>query len=551
MEGNRYVAVFALFILLSMFVSAQSEEQVIINSKDWQDVYSGSLYASLGGLEFHYVVEETQALGMLDALNLQKRNALLIESREKPFLFGYKSNLESKGLAPTLLPSTDVYVTNLDLARKSGLRKFIIVDDSFGYNALSVTPLAIQDRAFVLFASKRNIDLVEEFLDDAGVEDLMLFGRLDREVKDRLASFDPKIVNTGDRFSDNIEAMRRFYQTARTQQVILTNGEFIEPGIMIGTSPVFFIGSNEVPTQVIDFLKSNPYVEVGIVIGNDLTPTAKKIRDAVGIKVLIKFAQGRSSQLLSLDYFPMPKYNLAVEIKSVKYNTLTKQLEVVYENLAPIPTYVKATSHDVFLGERHVAKVGDQEAFFVDARETRTMTYPVDLSEYFNQDAVLDSDVIYGENPNALDRVLLIKNKVVFIQVQDDSDVTIESVEYNKATGRFEVVVQNVGVGRAYVKPQLDGVIVAGDKQVVAGETIEVLPGEKGVSKIRVLLEGPDFEDNNKIKVRLFFGSREDALIKSLDRVVDLVVKQSIPTVWIAVAIILLLIFLIGRKKRQ
>ncbi|MEK6875032.1 MAG: cell wall-binding repeat-containing protein [Nanoarchaeota archaeon] len=558
MRNLRILYSLLVFLVVIATTLAESDEQIIVNSKDWQDVYSGSLLAVFKGIEYHYVIEETQAITMLESLNQQKRNALVIESKTKPFLFGYKSNLENKGMTPQVYYSVDIYTTNLDMAQRSGAKKFILIDDGFGYNALSVVPLAVQDKAFVLFVNKRNIDKVTSFLQRVRPESLLLFGRLDREVKEALTSYKSDIVNTGDRFSDNIEAMRRFYLKSKSQQIILTNGEFIEPGIMVGTNPIFFIGSNQVPSQVIDFLKNNPYAEVGIVVGNDLTQPAKKIRDAVGIKVLIKFAQGRSSQLLSLDYFPMPKYQLQMAIKSVKYNTLTKQLEVTYENQAPVPSYAKATSHDIYTGDSNnpnranVGKVGDTEPFFIESKEIKTVTYPIDLGEYFNQDVFVDSSVIYGESPNSLERILVGKTKLTFIQIKDDSEAEIESVEYNKVTGRFEVVIQNKGENTVFARPVLMAVVVAGDRQIFGGDMTEIIVGEKGVVKIRASLQGPDFADNEKIHVKLLYGSRPEALIKSLERDLDLVVKQSIPVTWIFIAVLVLIIlFLLSRQKRK
>ena len=55
-----------LLLVLAIVPFAIAEDQVVINSKDWHDVYSGSLYASLLGLEYTYAINEEQALDLIN-----------------------------------------------------------------------------------------------------------------------------------------------------------------------------------------------------------------------------------------------------------------------------------------------------------------------------------------------------------------------------------------------------------------------------------------------------------------------------------------------------
>ena len=72
----------------------------------------------------------------------------------------------------------------------------------------------------------------------------MIYGNVDREVKNTLAKYNPEIINKeGDRFLNNIEIVK-ISEIKHSKQAVLTNGEFIEQEIMSGSEPVVFIGTN-------------------------------------------------------------------------------------------------------------------------------------------------------------------------------------------------------------------------------------------------------------------------------------------------------------------
>jgi len=87
-----------IFLLVSILPLVAATDQVVINSQDWHDVYSGLMYAHLNDLDAHYVVEETQGIQLVEEiLDKSKTNVLLIESENKPVIFGFESKLERKG----------------------------------------------------------------------------------------------------------------------------------------------------------------------------------------------------------------------------------------------------------------------------------------------------------------------------------------------------------------------------------------------------------------------------------------------------------------------
>ena len=94
---------------------------------------------------------------------------------------GFEGYAESRGYTAEGFEYDDI---NLQIGeRLPDITKFIIVDDSYGYNAIAVAPYAIVSNSYVLFADRTTIRKVTNFLEDRRVDELILYGHVDREVK--------------------------------------------------------------------------------------------------------------------------------------------------------------------------------------------------------------------------------------------------------------------------------------------------------------------------------------------------------------------------------
>lgn len=548
--------VIAMLFLLLIIPAAFAEDQVVINSKNWQDVYSGSLYANLKKLDVHYIAEESHGVQLInEVLNRDKKKILLLESKNEPFIFGFESKIGEIGFEVEKFLSTDGIGTNLKLAQRivseTGLNSFIIIDGKLGYNALSVAPYALLTNSFVLFADRGNVDEMENFLNE-NAEEIIIYGHVNRDVKERLVKFNPEIISTGDRHQDNLEIVTRFLKKIDTKQILLTNGEVIEPGIFNREFPVLFIGTTNVPQHVIDFIQESD-IRTGVVIGYDLFANAKKIRELTGIRIFLKYGQGRNEQLYALDIFPLPNYNPEVGIKAVRYNTASQQLEVIYENNGEVFAYVQALSHNLKVNDLSVAEVGDEHAFFLDGGEIVTITYDLDLNDYLDETITTQSKIVLGDTPGSLIKLLTIESTVEIIAAKDDSRIEISSVVYNKGTRRFEITIKNTGVEDVYADAEIVDLIIAEEKVTLGTEQQRIQPGRKGIFKIKALLEEVDMEDNSRIKVYIRYGAREDALIKRLTQEFALVIKSRNYKLAMLAVMVLAIVLLLSsiRKKRR
>jgi hypothetical protein len=539
-------------------VSAEDPGHIISNSKDWRDVYSAMLYGSLTGTPTSFLVSDRHGTLMLNSIS-KSTHVWSLSSERNPYIVGYQSLIDSRGYSAEEFRYDNM---NLELARQLGLTKFVIIDDSYGYNAISVAPYAVATDSFVLFVDSNNVREIDSFLEDNGVEEMIIYGHVDREVKERFEKYDPEIINfDGDRFANNIAIVEKYQETQHARQAILTNGEFIEKEIMSGVEPVIFIGSNNVPDIVRDYIQESD-IQIGILIGNELVGTATFIRRQVGISVFVKFAQGARapqgaiSQVEALDMFYLPVYILNLEVDSVSYNKLSNELEVTFRNTEEQAVYFKGT-YTVTASDGTVQTIGDVDTVFIDGNELKTITYPLEALP--EGDIIVDLFVIYGESKNALEKELRERfcpscaRQVEVIEVLDNCDVEITGVVYDKRRHHFDVRTVNKAKVDCYVDVDLLDVIVAGETNTFSLERVtEVKAGRSEDLRIKARLEEEDFPDNEIIRVKAYYGERPDRLVRIFEGQFALMFRGIDYLFWsLMVVIIILVILIIWRRYKN
>lgn len=545
-----------LLLLLLVLPLASAIDQVVINSKDWQDIYSGVMYAKLNGIDVKYITEETQGIQLIEeVLDRSKPELLLIESKKNPLVFGYESKLEKVGFNVKKFSFADGKETNLELAKKiveeKNIDQFIVINEKFGRDAISVAPFTLLTNSFVLFINEENKNEIINFL-SKNPKKVLTYGRIDRGINEDLIIFNPEIINNNNYYEDNIEIIEKFLDISSTKQIFLTDGETLELGFFNNEFPVLFIGKTNVPKNVIEFIKGSD-IRVGVVIGYGLFANAKTIREQTGIKILLKYGQGRNSQLYALDIIELPGYSLEIDIETIRYNTLSKQLEVIYKNKGDIYAYVQALSHKIEADGIFVAQVGDENTIFLNENDAITSIYNVDLSDYLNQELTSESKIIFGENKEFLSKLLTKKTTIEIIASEDHSKIDILDVKYNQKNQNFEIVIRNIGKVDVFADPEIINLVIADEKTTAGAEQQKIKPGKKKTFEIKTDLEGSDFNDNKLIKVHVRYGEKKDILLNSLTEEFDFDIKRYDykPILLIIIILIAIKLWLSLRKKRK
>lgn len=530
-------------------------EKIISNSADWKDVYSTMLYATLSDLHPGlFLTSSKHGTILLYSVAKNSNGTLIVASRTQPYIVNFKSVMDSQGYndVEEISPNN----INLELGKRiveeKGINKFIIVDDAYGYNALSVASYAALDKYYVLFANERNIGLIDSLLGDVNPAKIIIFGQVDETVKTRLAKYSPETINKGDRFDNNIEIVKRYQSIKPSKQALISNGEFIESSIMSGQDPVLFIGRGAVPQQVQDYIKESDF-QVAVLIGNELINSATTIRRLLGISVFVKFAQGARNpegaiaSVEDLDKFPMPKYSLNLELYSILYNRATNSLWVTYRNAASVGTFLKGT---ITLNVDGVtAVVGDTEPVFIDKNQYKTIIYDVVLDgENINAKVY----TLFGEGKRSMEFVLEGELQVESIEILDESNINITDVSYDAKKGFFLVTIKNIGTVDVYVNTELLDLFINGEFITVSSpQNILLKPGESVTLPIEVKLSDNDIQNNPTIKIKAYFGERENSLIKTKYGEYAFKLKKGDILLYILILLVIILILLIlfGKKK--
>lgn len=542
-----------LLIFLSGEVFALEPTEIISNSENWEDVYSSMLYASLLGIDGDFLTSTAHGPILLNAISKSKE-VLIISSKDEPFVFNYEQQVLATGFKDAEEIRMDE--ANLELIDElDDITNFIVVSNNYGYNPIAVTPYAIKTDSWVFLADRANIAEIESILDRREIDNLIIYGYIDREIKNSLDKFDPEIIDNGNRFEDNIAIVEKYKQIDDAKQVLLSNGEFVEKEIMDGNHPVLFTGKDNVPEQIAKYLKESN-IEVGVLIGNELINAATNIRRDTGISVMVKFAQSARGQTTGvsavegLDLFYLPTPTLSLDIYSIKYNKASKSIEITYQSKSNVPIYIKGTI--TAISDDDDQKVGDMEPVFIAPNDFKTLTYP---------NITLDGDTLkaevltlFGEVSDSLDRMLRGSFDMGVINIIDKCEVEINDIRYNKQAKSFYIKVEENSGNDCYVDVELRDVEINGIKQTIGTEGSVLLKGGRKMNiELNERMDDEDLDENPYVNAVAYFGQREDSLVGVFRGKFELKIDALTGTTWaiivVVILLILLLLFVWKRKK--
>jgi len=545
MKKRRFILFALIFILSFTLISGADFNHVISNSEDWRDVYSSMLYASLTNSGSDFLVSTSHGQLLLNGID-RNNDILVVSSNDKPLVFNYPSIIENSGF--NSVQEKEVSSANLELISDlPEIKNFVIVGDSYGHNAVSSVPYAILNNAWVFLANRANVDEIDNILSRREVDSVLIYGYLDSEVTETLASYKPEIINTGDRFQDNIELVDKYAESKEVKQVILTNGEFLEKEIMQGLSPILFTGRENVPDKIAEYIKSSD-IEIGVLIGNELIGAATNIRKSTGISVMVKFARGARektegiSPVEGLDLFYLPTPTLSLEVYSIKYNKATSQLEVTYKSNSNMPAYFKGTL--TLISESGRTRLGDLDPVFIAPGGFKTIIY--DGVQISGENITAEVYTIYGESPFSLDRVIQGTYTVSIVSVLDNCQLDVKYVKYNKQEKAFMIKIKNLGDVECWADVELKDVLINNIKQTIGTEVSENIPSGK-YKRILIFqrMTDIDLEENPFVDLSVYYGERRDSLVNLFKGRFELESQKFTVLTYIILIVIFLILILV------
>ncbi len=546
---NRVIFVSVMLLLLLPVVYG---DYVVANTNNWKNIYSAGIFATLSGDQFTFLVSQRHSELLIEQIEPENK-MIVIETTQIPFIKNYADRLKKAGFTVTELKYADEDF-NLALAKDLQTRKFILVDPTYGYDAISVAPLATASGMYVLFADKENIDAIAAFFNVRAPEQLIVYGDVDQEVKDKVAVFKPQVINKGNRFKNNLVVADQVKTLFGSQQVVLTNGEFLENDIFTaGTNqqPIIFIGKTNPPVEVLNYLKTSRF-KTSVLLGNDLLTSAQKIKDTTGTPLFIKFGKGVTGdggfkEVQGLEIFKVPIIDLLITVKATAYNTLNKQVELVLGNEKQARTYLKPAITILADGEP-VQTLGEGTLEQIEDGETRGFVYQTDLMQYVGKNLTAQLFIPYGSAEDLLEYAIIETVPLEIISEDDKCNVAIDSVTYNKQTQRFEVEISSED--SCYAQVTIRNVLV-NDEQVSPQSDVVAVNGKAKVT-VKQAMSAVDIADNEQVTVQARYGKRAEILTKFTEKTLPLQLAKTIPILLIVIVILaLIIVVLLWRRKKR
>jgi hypothetical protein len=560
-KGVLFIVLLILNFLPVINAQEKNFDHVVSNSEKWQDVYSSMIYATLNNVGSDFLVSTPHGDVLLN--NINKNNRIkVITSSKNPYVFNYLNTIRLRKFAePTEMITENA---NIDLIKEMPeINNFIIVGDSYGFNAIAVTPYAIITKSWVFLSNRLNIYELDGVLSTKNINKIIIYGYVDKEVRNVLSKYNPEIIDNNDRFKDNIEIVKKYIELKPVKQVAFTNGEFIEKELMNGLEPVLFTGKENVPDEINEYLKTSD-IEVGVLVGNDLVGAATNIKRSSGINVMVKFARGARAEtsgvslIEGLDLFPLPTPSIKITVYSIRYNRATNLLEVTYKSDSNAPAYIKGTFTLSSGGEN--TRVGDIESIFISPGDYKTIMYSVNLS--FIENIKAEVYVLFGESSTSLDRVLRGSMDVSIINIIDNCKIereNIQSIKYNKQKKAFIIKIKNSNPVDCWYDLELNNILIGYTKQTFSIENGVLIKSGK-IKEIILYqeLDKSDLENNEYIRMTLYSGEKEDSLVNKLifDKIKLSVENLTVLTyviigLVILIIILIIIIFLIRRRDKD
>lgn len=564
----KFSSIFLLTIMLVLFASPVLAETkgslILINSKEWQDVYSISLYAALSVKEIRFVSPNATLENTLTLISGQP--STLFNSIEKPVFSGFNDILKNahKNVVETInFNSNEI---NLQMARRAfdeGLAKNVIITSGeIGHNPISVMAYARQSSSFVLLVDSKNIDQVIQFLNEKKPQEILVYGKLPARSITKLTAFKYEQIDKGDKYSNNVEILKKYASRYSFKEVTVTTGLFFEEGIALG-SPVLYVGVDNVPTVVSEYLSSLDEKPVATVIGvGDVFPALDALKRTKLIKgAVLKVGQlstSNGNDLLKLDIIGLPFVNIILDSESAVYNTNSKKLSISFVNpggaevfFIPQLAIFDNTGNQVTSANGIVTSIAAGDSF--------VYNFDVDLTQYLqNQPLQVEITSAYGEDENSREHVIIKKIPIDVTAYTDNTQIAINSIKYSVPSQKFEIAAENPIDSDVFARIRFETILneetlsLPAKLVAIKGKNQLTVTFDKEISKEDALkLEG------KQAIIFVNFGAKKDLLINNKKVAKPITVDAGIDLMLIAIILLILiiaaLIFFIlkNRKKNQ
>lgn len=552
-----------LSLLFLLIVStAFAEDYVVVNSLDGRDVVSAANYAAIKGLPIKLVASGVNEK-TLAAIVGSDHEILLIQSQFPANSF-IESTLTTTSKKIDKYVATSAETTNLDLAIKSGAKKFIIVDSSYSDYALSALPYAVRSKSYIIFANK---DLAQKIKPIVSSSEVIVFGAVDKEVYDILPSAQIQIGKGEDKFEDNVLIVQKFMDSYNSSSAIFTDGSFIEESMILGQMPLLLSGKL-VPSSTYAFVKSkvssgqlkqlmllsnefiSPSYDLRNRLSNDLGLNASKT-----LSIILKFGQVVTSESGSapggLSIIPVPAYKPKLEIGTPVYNSQTKTIDVGIKNIGDGPAFyvletrVKANGNEIKV-------FTDSSAIRLERSESKPIQYSFVPPSDFDGDLFAATILKFGSSKNSLEEVLVNEGKLISVSYLEEANITILGAKYDSTKKSFLVTIKNNKPTKVYEFSRISLLLGGSLTNISATSDRVIEPNSVIIEEFPIELSQTDLSANKDLGIYVSYGSREGLLVKNLFMSIPLVgAGFDFNLIILAILVLIIIAAILFKLKRK
>jgi hypothetical protein len=505
----KYYQIFFILVFLNLFIVQNLATTLIVNSLDYKDIISSAVFAKHNDYNFLFALTPNQSIFLVKYYTSNKNEPVIYLEGSAIVLANMEAMLREANLKNLTVIKTQSIP--LWVADNLNSNQAIVVGSQYGQDALAVSSYAALEGIPIFFYDPEKEGQVFSELSKRNYTNIIFYGPINSQISPTYleAIKNKEIIDTGSRYSNNIEIIKKFLEKKKTNQAIFVSGYTFEKSMIDKNFPLILVGKSSVPAYYAEFLKQIN-ISSGVVFAGDadIIDGVQALRSSLkNMDFFIKFGEGYrgSSQPLPLVIMAIPSPKFSIEILDISYNIALKSFELKVKNKGDFVALSASVSID---------KIGSGQSsqILLDSSKTTTFSIPLDALAAIEKNKIKSVvlTIMYGEDMKSMDNIdVLTLNDVPVLNYSDNSSVSILGIEYSPKSQEFILTLDGKGFVEGTISFNINNRPVA----------LRVpLTKVSGITKINIkyLLSSEEqaYIDKLEGNYALRLGQKQDVLLK-------------------------------------
>ncbi|MCF7798374.1 hypothetical protein K9M74_00560 [Candidatus Woesearchaeota archaeon] len=525
-----FIATLVLLFAVQGALAAEDRSFTVVNSKDWQDLFLGTIYASATNSDiiFFTNLADTQLKTKMMTLD---DSIMVFESKNNPVVKNYPSLLKVNGyndydsiFYDSFHDLQEIMVDDLG----NEIEGYFVFEASFGMNPVAATPYIVKKNYFPLFLDEQSKRFIKSTTNN---EETFIVGRVPiRFAQDlqgtRIDGFSYESLETVtnlviDEFPDS-------------EWGLLTRIDLVDLESIKKPLPVLVYYGDEYIDTLANLVKQTDISNFEVIGGPtvDIARTLE-IRSQRNLNFMLKYGRrvtnypGYTNEVLDLDSVRFAYPVELLDIVNATYYEAMGILAITYENQGNVD--LLHFSNLEFAG----SALSDVMTHFILEQEQKTIPFQI-LPETEKFDLTVTTR--YGESiplkfeiGSDKDTLFYQEEVAVISDYQETAEIEYVSSIFDTTTGELELVYNNPTAKPVHIYAEL----IVSNADVVSSPVITIQPGEKEDLVVATPFISDEFIVGQTIDVITYYGHRDTLLSQTNSFVVKAKGPFSALTGWV------------------